>query len=222
MKRLVTTLALIAGLLPWAASAQQSNYSSYRSNYRFEFTPTASYRFGGTLYAGESSLFTNDVKVKDSSAYGLTFDIPLASNIQLELLANRQSSTLRFDQGLFGGTSNVADIDVSYYHVGVLWQWGDGPVVPFVVASLGDTNLNPDVPGASSNDRFSASLGGGVKVFFNDNIGLRFEGRGFWTDVGGSNNNRHRRDSCYYNDNYCYGNNFSQGQASIGLIFAWQ
>jgi len=218
MKRQIWSFALMAVLAPLAAHAQGP------SNYRFELTPTVSYRFGGTLYGEDSALFNTDLKVDDSAAYGISLDIPLSSSIQLELLANRQSSQLRFDQGLFGGPYNVADIDVTYYHVGMLWQWGNGEVNPFFVASIGGTNLDPNIPGANSEDRFSVSIGGGVKVFFSENIGLRFEGRGFFTDIG-SSGNRHRG-SCgyydgYYYDNRCYGNDFSQGQASIGLIFAW-
>jgi opacity protein-like surface antigen len=223
MKRLLPSLALLLALSPIAAAHAQ-DASGYRSgiasNYRFELTPTLSYRFGGTIYRGDSSLFSNDVTIDDSVAYGATFDIPLSSNMQLELLANRQSSQLRFDQGLFGTNIDVADIDVSYYHVGLLWQWGRGQVIPFFTASLGDTNLDPKVPGASSDDRFSMSLGGGVKVLFTDSIGLRFEGRGFFTDIGGGNSRNHRYNSCdYYGD--CYNDTLSQGQASIGLIFAW-
>jgi opacity protein-like surface antigen len=212
MKRPILGIALILALAPLAAQAQGPLY-------RVELTPTASYRFGGTLQGGDNALFNSDLKVEDSSAYGVTLDIPLSSRIQLELLANRQSSQLRFDQGLFGGTTGVADIDVSYYHVGMLWQWGDYRVSPFFTASLGVANLNPDVAGASSENRFSASLGGGVKVFFSDNVGLRFEGRGFFSDLGNNGNNRDRRCD-YYNDS-CYGNDFSQGQASIGLILAF-
>jgi len=209
MKRLVLGLALLLALAPLAARAQGSLY-------RFELTPTVSYRFGGTIDGRDNALTRADLKVDDSAAYGATFDIPLSSNIQLELLASRQESQLRFDRGLFGGTADVADVDVSYYHAGILWQWGDRRVSPYIVASLGVVNLDPSVPGASSENRFSASFGGGVKVFVSDAVGFRFEGRGFVSDINGG-----RRDSCSYHDNYCYGNEFSQGQASVGLILAW-
>jgi opacity protein-like surface antigen len=213
MKRLGLVLALATALaLPAAVHAQNSPY-------RFELTPTLSYRWGGTLYGSDSSIFNTDLKVDDSEALGVTFDIPLSSFLQLELLANRQSSNLRFDTGLFGGDADVADIDVSYYHVGLLGQWGDRRVSPFFVASLGVTELNPDVAGASSENRFSVSLGGGVKVFFNDHVGMRFEGRGFVTAIDSGSSNHY----CYRSDrnDYCYDNEFVQGQASVGLILAW-
>jgi opacity protein-like surface antigen len=214
MKRHVLALALLLALAPLAASAQPG------PRYRFELTPTVAYNFGGTLQGSSDSIFDSDLEVQDSGAYGINLDIPLGSAIQLELLANRQASELRFDRGLFGGTQGIADIDVTYYHVGILWQFGDHRVSPYVVASLGVANLNPDIPGASSENRFSGSLGGGVKVFFSDNVGLRFEGRGFFTDLGDNGNNGYGYRCDYYYDS-CYGNDFTQGQASVGLILAW-
>jgi hypothetical protein len=136
----------------------------------------------------------------------------------LELLASQQSTELRFDQGLFGGDADIADLDVTYFHVGMLVQ-GDNPeVTPFFVASAGATRLDPDVPGADTESRFSVSLGGGVKVFFSRNIGLRFEGRGFWTAIDDSDDDFCDR-GCDWDD---YDNDdLTQGQASLGLIFAW-
>lgn len=201
-------LALLV-LLPVAAGAQSFS--------RFELTPTVSYNFGGTLSGDDGDFFQFDLDAKSSPAYGLTFDIPLAPWVQLELLASRQQTELQFDSGIFAPNETVADLDVSYYHVGGLFQWGSGQVHPFVVASLGTTRFDADVPGSNAEYRFSASCGGGVKVFFNEHIGMRFEGRGFWTAVDDSD------DYCdYYScwDDY-NDNDLTQGVASAGLIFAW-
>jgi hypothetical protein len=211
MSRRFFSLAWLLVFVPAAASAQN----------RFEITPTASYNFGGTIDAEETDLFDFDLEAADSAAFGITFDIPVSPWAQIELLASRQSTELEFDEGLFGGSTGVADFDVSYYHVGGLFSWGSGQIHPFIVASLGVTELSPDVPGASSETRFSASLGGGVKIFFSDHVGLRLEGRGFWTALDDYDND-------YYD--YCcddfdcgcdYGSEFTQGQASAGVIFSF-
>lgn len=190
-----------------------------QDGYRFELTPQIQYRFGGTI-SGENNAITDaDLDVNESAGYGITFDIPLSRGIQLELLASHQPTELRFDEGVFGGSFDVADIDITYYHVGVLFQ-GTGPKVsPFFVASAGGTHLNPDVPGASSEDRFSLSLGGGVKIFFTDNIGMRFEGRGFWTAIDDGSGDYDCHHGCYWDD--YYREDLTQGMASAGLIFAW-
>jgi hypothetical protein len=212
MKRTALAALFAALLVPAVAHAQGA--------YRFELTPQASYRWGGTISGHDNALYNTDLKVARGAGYGLTFDIPLSRNFQLELLAHNQSTELRFDQGLFGGDASVADLDVAYYHVGMLWQGGNAEINPFVVASAGVTSLNPDVPGASTEERFSMSLGGGVKVFFNEHFGMRFEGRGFFTVIdnysGGCYDSHHHGCS-----DYGYSDTLSQGQASLGLIFAW-
>lgn len=206
----LTSLALGLALAAAPALAQ--------GGYRFELTPQLQYRFGGTI-AGENNFISNaDLDLESSAGYGVTFDIPLSSHIQLELLASQQPTELRFDEGVFGPNQTVADIDVTYYHVGILFQGSGSSVVPYFVASAGGTHLNPDIPGASSEDRFSVSLGGGVKVFFTENIGMRFEGRGFWTALDSGSRSDCRR-NCYWDD--YYREDLSQGMASAGLIFAW-
>jgi len=207
-------------LAPVAALAQEGNPpSNAYTRGRFELTPTISYNFGGTLSAEDSDFFDFDLEADDSQAYGVTFGIPLSPWAQIELLASRQQTELTYDNGLFGGVHGVSDFDVTYYHVGGLFQWGNGQIHPFLVASLGVANLNPDVPGARAENKFSGSIGGGVKIFFTDNIGLRLEGRGFWTLLDGNDDDYYWDDGCYCD--YGYSETFDQGQASAGLIIAW-
>jgi opacity protein-like surface antigen len=215
-KLIVLFVLLIAPAAAFAQDAGQPNNAYTRG--RFELTPTFSYNFGGTISAEDNYLSDFDLEADDSEAYGVTFGIPLSPWAQIELLASRQQTQLAYDRGLFGGTRGAADFDVTYYHVGGLFQWGNGQIHPYVVASLGVANLNPDMGGASAENKFSGSLGGGVKIFFTDNIGLRLEGRGFWTLLD-SNDDYYWDDDCYCD--YGYSNTFDQGQASAGLIIAW-
>ncbi|HSM51995.1 MAG TPA: hypothetical protein VLA75_11400 [Thermoanaerobaculia bacterium] len=200
-----------------AATAAFGQYPA--TGHRFELTPTVSFRFGGELDGRDLAFGSADLEAEDSVAYGITFDIPLSRFMQLELLAHRQSTDLGFDEGLFGPDYSFAKIDVSYYHVGLLFQGHSGRVSPFFVISGGLGVLDPKVPGASSESRASLSLGGGVKVFFDaaERVGLRLEGRGFWTDIGDD----YGWDCDYWGDRCYYDNDFSQGQVSLGLILAW-
>jgi len=213
MRRFLVLAALAALVTPAAASAQGS--------YRFELTPQVSYRWGGTISGESTELFETDLRVDNGIGYGITFDIPLSQNFQIELLANHQATDLKFDEGLFGGNYSVADIDIDYYHVGMLFQGGNPRVNPFFVASLGVARLATDIPGSSSDERFSMSLGGGVKVFMNDNIGFRFEGRGFFTFIDDYDSGCYDYEYCCSCYDYNYGDTLSQGQVSAGLILAW-
>lgn len=209
---LVSSLFLLAA---WAAPGLAQPGAAHR----FELTPQVQYRFGGTLAADANSLFDEDLEIDESGALGITFDIPLSRALQLELLASRQRTDLRFDEGLFGDNLRVADIEVTYLHAGLLVQGGSHNVSPFFVFSGGVTRLDPDLPGTDSETRFSLSLGGGVKVFFNPHLGLRFEGRGFWTALDEDGRDDDCRFRCHWDDTRK--KDLEQGMASLGLILSW-
>ncbi|MES1242865.1 MAG: outer membrane beta-barrel protein [Acidobacteriota bacterium] len=181
---------------------------------RFELTPTVGYRFKGELTAN-SDLFDRDldVRVDDSATFGLIFDIPLTENWQLELLANRQNSSFIVDEGLFTPETNLGDVTVDYLNAGFLYQWGPGQVIGFVSGGVGLARIAPDFPEVESENRFSGNLGGGVKLLFSPNIGLRLEGRGYWVDLDTGFEGRGDR---FESDEGLY-----QGEASAGLIIAF-
>ena len=87
------------------------------------------------------------------------------------------SSTKACSAASFG----VADFDVTYYHVGGLFAFGTGQIHPFVVSPPASPSSTRRSAGPRPRRAFSGSFGGGVKIFFNDHVGARFEGRGFWT-----------------------------------------
>jgi hypothetical protein len=204
MRRALFALALL--LLPAATLAQPG---------RFELIPVAGYRLDGDFNARSSDPFDRDlnVQVDASSVYGLLFDIPLTPNWQLEILANRQQSQFVIDRGLLTPSTELGDVDLTILQAGFLFQWGEGQVNPFVTAAAGLTRIDPKFNRLSSDDRFSASLGGGVKIFFNGNLGLRLEARGYWTDLDTGFDDRFNR--------YDSGDGLYQGEASAGLIIAF-
>jgi hypothetical protein len=180
---------------------------------RFELTPVVGYRLNSDFDAVSGDFFDANVDIEESATYGLLFDIPLGeSGWKLELLANRQESTLIVDEGILDPTLELGDLSLGIYHVGLLYQWGPGQVEPFIAFAGGLTHIAPDFPGVKADNRLSGSLGGGVKVFFTDNVGLRLEGRGYWTDLSDDNNNDRRFES---------EDALFQGEASAGLILAW-
>ena len=205
MKRFALACCLV--LLPGAAFAD--------GDFRYELTPHVSHHFSGSLHT-EGAFFDGDFQIEDDVAYGLTFDIPLSNNLQLELLYNYQESDLFFDGGIFGPDIELLETEIAYAHIGLLAQFGRPSVTPYFVVSAGLTRFDPqEIQGAGADNRFSVSLGAGVKLFFTDHIGLRFEGRGFWTEMDGLDGGCDQ-DECIRFHDY-----FSQGEATLGLIFAW-
>jgi opacity protein-like surface antigen len=150
--------------------------------YRLEITPTLGYRWGGHLGANDTALLDVDTDLEGGASYGLMFDVPLSRHFQVELLADHQEAELRRGK-LFAPDFPGIDLDVDYYQIGLLWEWHPPRVRPYVVLAVGVTDLDPGVSGVSGETRFSASLGGGVKVPVTDRVGVRLEFRAFGTDT---------------------------------------
>jgi hypothetical protein len=202
---LLPALLILLPVLPQAASAQTG----------FELTPTVGYRFKGDFNAN-SNFPTNKnlaVQIDESAIYGLTFDIPLGPSWRLELLANRQNSSFTVDEGLFDPKVNLGDLTVDYYQIGFLYQWGLGQVNPYIAGAAGIARLAPDFPEVQAEDRFSGSLAGGAKIYFAPNVGLRLEGRGYWTDLKTGFEGRYSR----FDSN----EGLYQFEGSAGLIIAF-
>lgn len=210
-------LLLVVLLVPAFAFAQ---------NHVMEVTPFGGYQWGGTISEYSTDVFHQDVDVRSHGSYGFIIDVPMSYGLQFELLANRQPTSLGTQSDLFDPSHTVADINIDYYHAGLLWQFAPSPNVrPFMTMSLGMANLDLDLPNSQNEQKFSGSIGGGVKVFLSKNIGLRFEGRGYWTDTAEDNWN----DCCYAkgmkpshdNYDYYYNNDLYQGEMMVGVIFAF-
>jgi Outer membrane protein beta-barrel domain len=194
-------------LLPAAAFAQPS---------RFELTPFAGYRADAKVDSSSDLGFNRDVTFEGSSFFGVAFDIPLTGAWQVEILANRQKTSLHIDAGLLSPSQSLGDINLDYYQAGFLYQWGRGQVNPYVVATGGVARLDPDFPGLEAKDYFAGSLGGGVKVFVSSNVGFRFDARGYWANL-----RTHYNDHSHHDDRYDSKGDLIQGEGSVGVIFAF-
>jgi Outer membrane protein beta-barrel domain len=205
MRRALLTLTLL--LIPALAAAQPGD---------FELTPFAGYRLGGEFDAANTDLFDDDLdaEIEEGGIFGVILGIPLTPGWKLELLASRQESTFIIDEGLFSPTEELGDVTLTFYHAGFTYEWGRGQVNPFITGTLGLARIEPDFPELNAENRFSGSLGGGAKIFFSPNVGIRLEGRGYWTDLGTDWDDRFDR---YDSD----GDGLFQAEASAGLIFAF-
>jgi opacity protein-like surface antigen len=171
----------------------------------FEITPFIGYQFGGDV----STFYQNqyqDVSIDSSENFGLVLSLGLSEMAQLELLYNTQDTTAdaeRFDDSL--------GLNIDYWQLSLLWGFNpDAQINPYVVFGIGGTWLRPD--GFSNLSRFSGNIGGGVKIFFSDNIGVRLEGRFYGTYINST--------TTYCDPFWCYGYNNSlyQFDVSAGLI----
>ncbi len=181
----------------------------------FEITPFAGYTWGGQF----SDLETNTtLEVKESSNYGVMLDINQDEQSQIEVYFSHQASRLQAKNGLFTGNP-LFDLDIEYYHIGGTYALAASEKVKgFLVGTLGATRMVPQGPGLDTLTKFSLSLGGGVKLFATNHIGLRLEGRWFGTLFDGSGSAFCSSGACAIN---VQGSLFSQFVANAGLIIAF-
>jgi opacity protein-like surface antigen len=187
-----------------------------------EITPFAGYTWGGQF---TDSITDTTLNVDEGANYGVMVDINMedtnqedqAERAQVELYFSHQATSLRTDNGLFTGNP-LFDLHIDYYHIGGTYGEDYGRVWPFLVGTLGVTHMVPQGPGLDSLTKFSLSLGGGVKLFATDRVGLRLEGRWFGTLFNGSS-------SVFCSDGKCainvQGDMFSQFVANAGIIITF-
>lgn len=222
-KVLLTLLTLTLTVSLFAQDDDWRNRRDDRRSYRdtpadnaFEITPHIGWRWGGTIFARQNFLFTEDVDVEPSPSIGASVGIPIGDNgFKLELLANRQSSDLTTDDGLFEPDDEIAEIDVTYLHAGLQIPFARSRnASPYFVVSAGLANLDPQLRGVSAEQRFSASAGIGVKIPMNRSLSFRFEGRGFYTAL------EEEDEDCTICDNF-YNEDFFQSEVNAGLVFSF-
>jgi len=139
-----------------------------------EITPMAGYRFGGGFETEDG----DSLDLGEGGSGALAIDFDYQHNSQIELFWSHQENSLTNPQGgqRFG-------LGIDYLHIGgtAVFPQGEIPVIPYIAGGLGVTRFDPDRSGTDSETRFSLSLGGGVRYFPFEHVGLRAEVRGCLT-----------------------------------------
>ena len=68
---------------------------------------------------------------------------------------------------IFGPDANLANFAVTYYQGGLQFPLADprrGGIVPFIVATAGVANLDPDIPGTSAANRSECCILGVTSI----------------------------------------------------------
>jgi hypothetical protein len=164
------TLLLVLGGLPVAAAQE--------SEFRFELTPYAGYRMGGS-FSDESQDI--DLDVEDSAAQGFLINGRVRSNTQWEVLYGRQATNI--DAGGLFATDTLLDFDIEYMHFGGTYLFDGESLRPFVALTVGVTHADPGDSAFGSENFFSASLGGGWHLAATNRFGVRLELRAFTTFI---------------------------------------
>jgi hypothetical protein len=150
---------------------------------RFEITPFAAYRVGGTFDDADGQ---GQLELRESNAWGFTVNGKVESNTEWEVFFARQSTDI--DTSGIPDPQPEFDIDIDYLHFGGTYLFDGERVRPFVALTVGATRYEPRAPGYDARTYASMSLGAGWKFRLAEHFGLRLEARGFGTLI--DNNSR--------------------------------
>ena len=145
---------------------------------RFELTPFAAWRGGGEFSDTQSSA---TIKLRESSAFGVTLNGLVQQNTQWEVFYGRQST----EAGPTGTLSDSVpfDMDIDTLHIGGTYLFEGEKIVPFIAMTLGASRYDPHPADFSAQTFVSGSIGGGWKFNLARNVGLRVEARAYGTLV---------------------------------------
>lgn len=163
---LIAVIALLGASQALAADKPQ----------RVELTPFVGFRVGGKWDDLDSG---QRYEIKESPSYGLTFNWNLDPGRQIEFLYSVQKTDVTPAEA-FNGQSKI-DLDYHYFQGGGVLVWGDDKWKPYLSVTVGIAYVDPKSADLDTETKFAGSIGGGVRYYFSDHVGLRFEGRGYGT-----------------------------------------
>jgi len=116
----------------------------------------------------------------DDLLYGVRYGYFFSQKISFEASAQRLSTETDFDSSL--GLSDE-DVDITSIRANVLYNFRPGSSFrPFVTGGVGGEIFDAGDVGDTTDISFNA--GGGARFFFDDNFGIRIDGRWVWVDTG--------------------------------------
>jgi hypothetical protein len=195
IKYLILPIILSGIVLAQGLQPIGSQRRGRKANRGFELGGFYGYQFGGgfTVYQG-------DVNIIDTGNYGfyIAMPLPVGRAKQLELSYTRQDTRLELKRYPGGIKESLTDLTVEYYQIGGINQFitPGSKLVPYGMFTLGATRFHPK-NSEYTDDKwmFAVTLGGGVKIFVREKIGLRLQGRlllpinwggaGLWFGSGG-------------------------------------
>jgi Outer membrane protein beta-barrel domain len=185
---------------------------------RFEATPWVGYRFGGSFdVTNEDGSDSNrSIDLDGDTSFGLDLGLYRDHNSFYEVLYSRQQTGVDSSDPALSGL----DVNVEYLHFGGTLLFDEEYwFVPYLSLTVGATHLDPG-GGYDDETKFSASLGGGVRMPFSDRVSATLGARGYLTFIGSETklfcSSINGQGTCLLQSS---GSTFFQGEAQLGLTF---
>jgi hypothetical protein len=149
-------------------------FQSLSQGRQIELTPFVGYQFGGNM-----KFYQGKIKVDNGMNYGLAASIDIRYGVKAEFFYSRAATRGKWNPYLgFENTFPPVNFDlaINYFQVGSVKEFMHDDIRPFGSLTLGAVWFDPKNT-VSDQWFFSISLGGGLKYYFTDRIGIRLQGR---------------------------------------------
>jgi hypothetical protein len=138
----------------------------------WELTPTAGYRYGGTVNSETGKFAAND-----GLAWGGTIGYRVKSDGLVEFVYSRQDTNILFDPDT-AAEFTVGDAAIEYFQIGGALEFGHNErTKPFFALTVGGTHFSPQSSALGDDWRFSFGGALGVKTYLGRHVGLRAQAR---------------------------------------------
>jgi len=132
---------------------------------------------GGYFMAGYIYSTAGDLNMKNDAHFGAAMSFNIDRRMGMEISYNYSPTEMILKTYPGGFTKKLFDMSINYIQGAALYYAKRGKVQPYGLFSIGAAWLTPDSNIYSTEVRMAFGIGGGVKVFFNRNIGIRLQGR---------------------------------------------
>jgi opacity protein-like surface antigen len=165
-----------------------------------------------------NSPFVDYDKIKSSGDFGVLFGYNVWDTFQAEFMWNRQPTTITAHDPSNNTFSFISNTNVDMYQFDILYPFFNSRAKfrPFAAAGMGWTHFGNGNNTIGFSNRFSYNLGGGVKYYFTQLLGVRLDVRYLATRTTPSQSVQCDPFGCF---SVQTSNHAKQGEANLGLIF---
>jgi hypothetical protein len=132
--------------------------------------------FAGYQLAGKAQLYDGDFILQDAMNYGGKIAYALSTSTFVELSYARSDTEGQFHPYYGGLVGDVVELSSNYVQIGGLQEMDLGRIDPYATTTAGLTVWSPKSSGYTSYTQFSFTVGGGVKIWLTDALGIRLQG----------------------------------------------
>lgn len=133
--------------------------------------------FTGWQLGGTARLYDGDFRINDAQNYGGKIAIGLSTTTYAELSYIRSDTEGKFYPFAIGqNPSESIPLSSNYIHIAGLQEVDMGRLAPFLTIGLGLAIWDPKTSALNTKTQFSATVGGGFKIWLTDAIGIRLQG----------------------------------------------